>query len=55
MYDVMRPETLRAIVDFWLPEFDRHATHRDAVKMIVGNKIDMVRQKGTGSTLAALH
>lgn len=38
----MRPETLRAIVDFWLPEFERHGTYRDAVKMVVGNKIDLV-------------
>lgn len=43
----MRPETLRAIVDFWLPEFERHGTYRDAVKMVVGNKIDLVCAQGT--------
>ena len=42
VYDVTRPDTLQSIVDFWLPEFERHSSWRDAVKMIVGNKIDKV-------------
>eukprot|EP00955_Chlamydomonas_euryale_P065240 359188-Chlamydomonas_euryale.AAC.7 len=42
VYDVTRPETLKQIVDFWLPEFEKHNTHQSqAVKMIVGNKIDL--------------
>mmetsp|Transcript_31262 Transcript_31262/g.69591 ORF Transcript_31262/g.69591 Transcript_31262/m.69591 type:complete len:212 (-) Transcript_31262:986-1621(-) len=40
VYDVTRPETLAAITNFWLPEYNRQSTYREAVKMIVGNKID---------------
>ncbi len=42
VFDVTQPSTLTAIVDFWLPEFERHGTLSDAVRMIVGNKRDKV-------------
>jgi Ras-related protein Rab-18 len=54
VYDVTRPDTLKAIVDFWLPEFDRYSTHRDAVKMIVGNKIDKDLERQVTSDEGAL-
>lgn len=43
VYDVTRRYTLDAIADHWLPEVARHSTFPDAIKMVVGNKIDMVR------------
>ena len=42
MYDVTRRDTLDAIARHWLPEVERYTTYPDAVKMVVGNKIDMV-------------
>ncbi|KXZ54309.1 RABC1 protein [Gonium pectorale] len=41
VYDVTRRETLDAIERLWLPEVDRFSTFPEAVKMVVGNKIDM--------------
>lgn len=45
MYDVTRRETLDAIGRYWLPEAERNGTYPDAVKMIMANKIDMVRTR----------
>ncbi len=42
VYDVTRRDTLDAIAQHWLPEVSRYCTFPDAVKMVVGNKIDMV-------------
>ncbi|GLC41957.1 hypothetical protein PLESTF_000104400 [Pleodorina starrii] len=42
VYDVTRRETLDAIGEHWLPEVCRHCSYPDAVKMVVGNKMDMV-------------
>lgn len=39
-YDVTKPETFAA-VEQWLVEVDLHTTHRDVVKMLVGNKTDL--------------
>ncbi|KAG1673690.1 hypothetical protein FOA52_010558 [Chlamydomonas sp. UWO 241] len=54
VYDVTRPETLDAIVNFWLPEFDKHNTYADAVKMIIGNKIDREGERRVSPDQAAL-
>ncbi|GFR46674.1 hypothetical protein Agub_g8289 [Astrephomene gubernaculifera] len=43
VYDVTRRDTLDAISSHWLPEVERHGTHADAVKVVLGNKIDRVR------------
>ncbi|GIL62853.1 hypothetical protein Vafri_17071 [Volvox africanus] len=42
VYDVTQRSTLDAIAEQWLPDFNLHCTFRDAVKMVIGNKIDMV-------------
>lgn len=41
VYDVTRPETFRHL-ETWLNEIDMYATSKRVVKMLVGNKIDMV-------------
>jgi Ras family len=45
VYDVTRPETLDGLADKWLPEFRAHATRRDAVTMVVGNKTDLTTER----------
>eukprot|EP00736_Rhodelphis_marinus_P008375 Rmarinus@m.21643 len=41
VYDVSRRETFEQIKDIWLKEVDLYCTNDDAVKMLVGNKIDV--------------
>ena len=41
MYDVTNRESFENIVE-WLKEIDIYSTRDDAVKMLVGNKIDKV-------------
>ncbi|PNW78683.1 hypothetical protein CHLRE_09g386900v5 [Chlamydomonas reinhardtii] len=45
VYDVTRRDTLDAIARHWLPEVERYTTYPDAVKMVVGNKIDMMEER----------
>ena len=42
VYDVTCKETFNKLEE-WLSECDTYTTKRDAVKMLVGNKIDRVR------------
>lgn len=42
-YDVTRRTTFDSIAEVWMKEVDMYSTVDDAVKMVVGNKIDMVR------------
>lgn len=35
-----------ALQDYWLQELDSHASSVEAVKLVVGNKVDMVRRGG---------
>lgn len=42
-YDVTRRATFDSIAEVWMKEVDMYSTVDDAVKMVVGNKIDMVR------------
>ena len=46
VYDVTRRDTLDAIGRHWLPEVGRYSTFPDAIKMVIGNKIDMVGKGG---------
>lgn len=41
VYDVTRRETFTKL-DNWLNELETYCTRNDLVKMLVGNKIDMV-------------
>lgn len=43
MYDVTRRETFTKL-DNWLNELETYCTRNDLVKMLVGNKIDKVRE-----------
>lgn len=42
-YDVTRRETFESIEDIWMREVDMYSTVDDAVKIVVGNKVDKVR------------
>jgi len=44
-YDVTRRETFESIEDIWMKEVDMYSTVDDAVKMVVANKVDKVRQQ----------
>ena len=43
VYDVTCKETFNKL-EAWLSECDTYTTKRDVIKMLVGNKIDRVRQ-----------
>lgn len=38
-----RRETFESIEDIWMKEVDMYSTVEDGVKMVVANKVDMVR------------
>ena len=40
-----RRETFESIEDIWMKEVDMYSTVDDAVKMVVANKVDKVRQQ----------
>jgi Ras-related protein Rab-18 len=41
VYDVTRRATFTDLSDVWLKEVDRFSTHRDCIKMLIGNKVDL--------------
>lgn len=41
VYDVSNRKTFDALKDVWLKEFSMYSTRPAAVKMVVGNKVDM--------------
>lgn len=41
VYDVSKRETFKALKDVWLKEFAMYSTRAAAVKMVVGNKVDI--------------
>jgi GTPase SAR1 family protein len=43
VYDVTRRETFENLEDIWMREVDMYSTVEDAVKMVVANKVDLVR------------
>jgi Ras-related protein Rab-18 len=43
VYDVTRRETIESLEEIWLPEVDMYATVDNAIKLVVGNKVDKVR------------
>jgi hypothetical protein len=42
VYDVTRAETLQHLESKWLEDFKQYSSHEQAVRMVVGNKIDLV-------------
>jgi Ras-related protein Rab-18 len=44
VYDVSRRETFTNLSDIWAKEIDLYSTNQDCVKMLVGNKVDKVKQ-----------
>lgn len=44
VYDVTKRSTF-AKLDMWLNELETYSTRTDIVKMLVGNKIDKVRER----------
>lgn len=42
VYDVTRRETFTNLSDVWAKEVDLYCTNKDCVKMLVGNKVDIV-------------
>ena len=47
MYDVGRRESFEAIESVWLKEVDLYSTYPNAVKLVVGNKIDQEAREVT--------
>lgn len=43
VYDVTRSETFESLEHIWLNEWEMYSTVEAAVKMVVGNKVDLVR------------
>ena len=43
VYDVTRRETFESLGNIWFNEVEMYSTIEDAVKMVVANKVDMVR------------
>ena len=41
MYDVSKRESFDSLQSVWLKEVDMYSTRKTAVKMVVGNKIDI--------------
>ena len=39
-YDVCRRDTFRSLQDLWMNEVEMYSTIPDAIKMVVGNKVD---------------
>jgi len=44
-YDVTRPETFHSLSELWMHEVDMYATIPDAIKMVVGNKVDREKER----------
>ena len=44
VYDVTRRETFSSLEEVWLQEFEIYSTVEDAIKMVVANKVDLVRR-----------
>lgn len=42
VYDVTRRETFTNLSNVWAKEVELYATNEDCVKMLVGNKVDLV-------------
>jgi hypothetical protein len=42
VYDVTRSETFESLENIWLNEWEMYSTVDSAVKMVVGNKVDLV-------------
>lgn len=43
VYDVTRRETFEDLASIWLNEVEMYSTVEDAAKMVVANKLDLVR------------
>lgn len=44
VYDVTRRETFEDLERIWMKEVDIYSNIEDAVKMVVANKVDLVRR-----------
>lgn len=44
VYDVTRRDTFSSLEAVWMQEFDIYSTVENAIKMVVANKVDLVRQ-----------
>ena len=54
VYDVTKRETFEAIEEVWQKEVEMYSTVRDAVKIVVGNKIDLANEQREVSKSRAL-
>ncbi|QDZ26010.1 small rab-related GTPase [Chloropicon primus] len=57
-YDVCRKETFRSLQELWMNEVDMYSTIPDAIKMVVGNKVDLQDRQVTkeeGKNFARQH
>lgn len=43
VYDVTQPESFENLERIWMKEVDIYSNIEDAVKMVVANKVDLVR------------
>ncbi|XP_010423700.1 PREDICTED: ras-related protein RABC2a [Camelina sativa] len=46
VYDVTRRETFTNLVDVWGKEIELYSTNQECVRMLVGNKVDRVSERG---------
>lgn len=42
VFDVTRRETFQNLLEIWMKEVDTYTTIEKSVRMVIGNKIDMV-------------
>jgi len=58
-YDVTRQETFKSLQDLWMHEVEMYSTIPDAIKMVVGNKVDQTQgrqvTKDQGKSFARQH
>lgn len=45
VYDVTRADTFENLENIWMKEVDIYSNIEDAVKMVVANKVDLVRTR----------
>lgn len=43
VYDVTRRETFTNLIDIWAKEVELYSTNHDSIKILVGNKVDKVK------------
>lgn len=51
VYDVTKRETFLNLADVWAKEIELYSTNHDCIKMLVGNKVDIVSSSTSNTYL----